>query len=275
MLCASLALLGLSITSILGAQSVNDSTGVLSGPDVQRYRAALRFGANGDLRRARDELAAVLRSDPTHASAKLRLRTLDDVASGVIISMTAVHLFRAAEDSDDGRHTAALAEIDSGIALSLTYDEAFRLRGRTRIQLHEFQPAIQDYTRAISLNPRNSAAFLNRGIAFLHIRDLDNALNDFNSAIELEPLNADLYVNRGTVYVHQARLAEAFADFQRGIDLDPGAAPAYANKAFLYENVERWDEALKTYKALVRNARPGYPQLLEHAKRRIRDLEGH
>jgi hypothetical protein len=49
--------------------------------------------------------------------------------------------------------------------------------------------------------------------------------------------------------------------------------PNGMNKAFLYETLGRWDDALKTYRALVRNARPGYPQLLEHAKSRIRDIE--
>jgi len=275
MLYASVAVLVLSITSILGAQSVNETTDFLLSPDVERYRAALHFGSQGDLRRARDELDAVLRLDPTHASAKLRLRTLDDAASGVIVSMTAVHLFRAAENSLDGRHTAGLAEIDSGIALSPRYDEAFRLRGRTRIELREFELAIQDYSHAISLNPHNTAAFFNRGVAFLHMHDFDSALNDFNSAIELEPLNADFYVNRGTVYVNQGLFPKALADFERGIELDPAGAPAYANKAFLYENLGRWDEALETHKALVRHARPGYPQIIEHAKRRIRDLEQH
>ena len=275
MLYASVAVLGLSITSILGAQSVNETTDFLLSPDVQRYRAALHFGSQGDLRRARDELDAVLLLDPTHASAKLRLRTLDDAASGVIVSMTAVHLFRAAENSLDGRHTAGLAEIDSGIALSPRYDEAFRLRGRTRIELCEFELAIQDYSNAISLNPHNTAAFFNRGVAFLHIRDFDSALNDFNTAIKLEPLSADFYVNRGTVYVNQGLFPKALADFERGIEVDPAGAPAYANKAFLYEKLGRWDEALETYRDLVRHARPGYPQIIEHAKSRIRDLEQH
>jgi len=266
-------MLGLSITSILGAQRVNETTEVLLSPDVQRYRTAIRLGSGGDLRRARDELEAVLRMDSSHTSAKLRLRTLDDVASGVIVSMTAVHLFRAAEKSLDGRHTAALAEIDSGIALSPEYDVAFRLRGRTRVELREFRTAIEDYSHAIFLKPHNATVFLNRGVAFGHIRDFDRALNDFNTAIELEPLNSEFYVNRGVVYVNQGLLPKALTDFERAIALDPGSAPAYANKAFLYENLGRWDDALDTHKALVHHARPGYPQLIEHAKSRIRDLE--
>ena len=97
----------------------------------------------------------------------------------------------------------------------------------------------------------------------------------YRAAVHLEPLNADLYVNRETIYVNQGLFPKALADFERGIELDPGGAPAYANKAFLYENLGRWDEALETHKALVRHARPGYPQIIEHAKSRIRDLEQH
>lgn len=273
MLYISVAMLGLSITSILGAQHVNENTDALLSPDIKEYRAALRLGSNGDLRRARDELGAALRIDPTHASSRLRLRTLDDVASGVIGSMTAIHLFRATEHSLDGRHTAALAEIDSGIALSPRYDEAFRLRGRTRVALREFRPAIQDYSHAISLNPRNTAAFLNRGVTFLRTRDFDKAMDDFNTAVGLEPLNPDCHVNRGVGYVHQALFQKALADFERAIALDPSAAAAYTNKAYLYENLGRWDEALETHKALIRHARPGYPELVEHAKSRIKELE--
>ncbi len=265
----------MGITSILGAQNVNETTGFLTSPDVQRYRAALRLGSAGDLQGAREELDAVLRTDPTHRTAKLRRKTLDDVDSGVIVPMTAVHLFRAAANSDAGRHTEALAELDSGIALNPLYADAFRLRGRTRIELGEIRPGIEDYNRAISLNPRSTAAFMNRGNAFLRIGELDNALRDFNTAIELEPLNAEAYINRGTVYVSLAPVAKALADFDRAINLDPASAPAYANKAFLYEQIGWWDEALETHRALVRNSRPGYPELLEHAKARIRDLERH
>jgi tetratricopeptide (TPR) repeat protein len=273
MLYTNVAMLGLSIASILGAQNVNETVDVLVGPDVQRYQVALHLGSKGDLRRARDELEAVLRVNSTHASAKLRLRTLDDVASGAIVPMTAVHLFRAAENSLDGRHAAALAEIDSGIELNPRYDEAFRLRGRTRVGLREFQAAIDDYSHAVSLNPQSAAAFFNRGVAFGHIRDFDKALADFNTAIRLEPRNPDFYVDRGVVYVTQGAFPEALADFSSAIKLDPAGAPAYANKAFLYENLQRWDEALETYRALVRHARPGYPQILEHAKGRISILE--
>ena len=273
MLYAAIAVLGLGITPMIGAQQTDGTPHVMTGPEVERYYAALRLGSNGNLRRARDELDAVLRADSTHTSARLRLRTLNDVSAGVIVPMTAIHLFRAAQNSQDGRHTAAIAEIDSAIRLNPRYDEAFRLRGRTRVELQDFQPAIQDYNHAIALNPRNAVAFLNRGVALVHLRDWDRALQDFNAAIQLEPRNPDCVVNRGVLYATQRLFQQALADFDKAIELDSGAAPAYANKALILEQIERWEEALRTYRALVRNARPGYSQLVGQANGRIRDLE--
>lgn len=270
----TMVVLGLGVTPIVGAQQTDGTPRAITGPEIARYGDALRLGSSGDLRRAREELEAVLRADSTHSSAKLRLRTLNDVSAGVIVPMTAIHLFRAAQNSQDGRHMAALAEIDSGIKLNPRYDEAFRLRGRTRVEVQDFRAAIQDYSYAVALNPRNAAAILNRGVAFVRVRELDRALKDFNSAIQLEPRNLDGYVNRGAVYVNQGLFLEALADFERAIEFDPGAAPAYVNKGMLLEKLERWDEALETYKALLRNARPGYSQLVEQASRRIQDLEG-
>ena len=275
MLYAAIAVLALGITTMIGRRQTDNTPRVMTSPDVERYRSALRLGSNGDLRRARDELDAVLRADSTHTSAKLRLRTLNDVSAGVIVPMTAIHLFKAVQNSEDGRHTAAIAEIDSGIRLNPRYDEAFRLRARTRVELQDFQSAIQDYNHAIALNPRNAVAILNRGVAFFHLRDLVRALKDFNAAIQLDPRNPECYVNRGALFFDQSLFAQALADFERATVLDPGLAPAYTNKALVLEKLERRGEALKAYRALVHNARPGYSQFVEQANSRIRDLERH
>ena len=72
LLCVNVAVLGLGITSILGAQGVNETTDVLLSPDVQRYRAAVHLGSKGDLRRAKDELDTVLRRDINRSSSTRR-----------------------------------------------------------------------------------------------------------------------------------------------------------------------------------------------------------
>lgn len=239
---------------------------------TRRYRAALEFGAVGSLRRARDELEALLRDEPTHSSGKLRLRLLDDVAARRTSEVAVTHLFRATLRSSSGNDLGALAEIDSAVAASPSYDEAFRLRGRTLVALGEVSRAIEDYDRSLVLNAKNVAALLNRGSAYLRLGKPAAALADFDRAIAIDSANAEAFVNRGMAYLDSDKDANAIADFDRAIALDPGLAPAYNNKALLLERRGHWSAALTTYETLVARSRSEYEQLADYARTRIDDL---
>jgi tetratricopeptide (TPR) repeat protein len=62
---------------------------------------------------------------------------------------------------------------------------------------------------------------------------LDRAVNDFNRAIELDPRYALAYGNRGLALLRQGKDAEAEKDFERAVALRPEL------KAELELNVER------------------------------------
>ena len=266
---------GLMISSVLGGQVPRDRVDVVTSPISGQYRAALRFGSAGDFARARQELNAVLRADPTHTSARFRLRLLDDVDARIIPAGAAVHLFRANRLVEDGgRHEDVIAEIDAGIRLSPRYHEAHRLRGRARVDVGDYRGAIEDYTRAIALDSTNTSAHLNRATAFFHAGDIARSLGDFAEAIRREPSNLEAYTTRGVVYAMHDSLPQAMADFERAIQLDPGLAPAYLNKAKLQEDAGRVAYAVQTLKALVRHARPGYSKMIEYAKGRLKELGG-
>ena len=56
---------------------------------------------------------------------------------------------------------------------------------------------MEDYTRALEVDPLNSYAFYNRGITRDRKGDYAGAVADFTTAIELDRGNADFYHNRG------------------------------------------------------------------------------
>ena len=264
---------GLVLASAMDAQNPRcREVEAVSSPVTQRYRAALEFGALGNLPRARAELERLLRDEPTHSSAKLRLRALDDAAAGRTSQVAVIHLFRAALHSSAGNNLAALADVDSAIAASPSYDEALRFRGRTLVDLGEISRAVEDYTRALTLNAKNVAVLLNRGNAFVRLGNRSAALMDFDRAIALDSANADAFVNRGMAYLADDQDQAAIADFDRAIALDPGLAPAYNNKALLLEQRGQWSAALTTYETLVVRSRSEYPQLIDHARTRIDQL---
>ena len=186
----------LLISTSLAAQDAGNLQAVTS-PVTARYLSALRWGAGANWPQAREELNAVLQEEPTHSSARLRLRVLDDAGLGVIPPATAIHLFRAALHGSEGRYAEALAEADSSVALSSTYDEAYRVRGRARVDVGDADGAIDDYSRAIQLNARNAEAFQNRAAVRMRRGEFEKAIADFNQAIARAPESADAYASRG------------------------------------------------------------------------------
>ena len=64
----------------------------------------------------------------------------------------------------------------------------------------ENQQTINDYNKAIELNPKDATAYVNRGIAYNALGNYQQAINDYNKAIELNPKDAEAYYNRGNAY---------------------------------------------------------------------------
>jgi tetratricopeptide (TPR) repeat protein len=60
----------------------------------------------------------------------------------------------------------------------------------------DYNSAVQNFNKAIELNPRNNDNYNDRGTIFNDLGDYDSAIRDFNKAIELNPRNASGYYNR-------------------------------------------------------------------------------
>src|SRR3972149_4373289 len=73
-----------------------------------------------------------------------------------------------------------------------------------------YEEAIEDYWIVIknSINPANAAALNNRGNSFTAIGRYDLAIEDFRRAIRIEPRNAYLYYNLGYAFILMGDKAE-------------------------------------------------------------------
>ena len=67
----------------------------------------------------------------------------------------------------------------------------------TKYGLGDFTGAIQDYSKAIKLDPAYPLAYVNRGLAKDVLGDYTGAIQDCSKAIELNPDHVRAYFNRG------------------------------------------------------------------------------
>ncbi|MCB2220319.1 MAG: tetratricopeptide repeat protein [Bacteroidetes bacterium] len=86
-------------------------------------------------------------------------------------------------------------------------------RGNIRDKANDMQGALQDFSRAIELNPEYTMAYNNRGIIKGSMQDFKGALDDFNKAVELEPEYAEAIYNRGNAHYYLKQFVEACSDW--------------------------------------------------------------
>lgn len=98
------------------------------------------------------------------------------------------------------------------------------------IGLKHYYLAIQDFDKAIELNPDYTTAYNNRGFAYYKLGKYDLAIQDFDTVIELDPDYTTAYINRGAAYRRLKQYDLAIQDFDKAIQLDPDNVSAYNNR---------------------------------------------
>ncbi len=75
--------------------------------------------------------------------------------------------------------------------------EAYSNRGNSKVELEDYRGAIQDYNKAIKINPNYAEPYSNRGNSKGELEDYGGAIQDYNKAIKINPNYAKAYITRG------------------------------------------------------------------------------
>jgi len=119
-----------------------------------------------------------------------------------------------------GEFKKAVGHFDAAVTIVPDYGNAYYNRGIASIALGRYQPAIDDFTRAIGLDKYNAAnAYDNRGTVFYALGRFREAIEDYNRAISLKPDDTEAYYNRALAYLQLGENAPGCRDAQKACDL--------------------------------------------------------
>ena len=253
--------------------SEKDKMEVTIGPKTASYLLAIESGIQGEFQLAKEQLETTLKQNPSHISAKDKLRVILDVLENKISKETAIGIFKGIKYSLSQNTQEALNEFSKAIENQPEYDELYRLRGRAYVDLRDYSKALQNFNLALNLNPGNTTAILNRANTYMYIGKLDSSLLDLNRAIDLLPGEASAFLNRGSLYAKINRYDKAIQDFNKAIELDSGFAIAYFNKGLVCELAGKETEALKSFKKFVSIAKSEDKKAIDYSKARIQKIE--
>ena len=121
----------------------------------------------------------------------------------------------------------------------------------------DFDDAIRYYSNVIELNPTGShftfRAYSDRGRIYGVQGKPDKAIEDYTRAIGIEPNSVLNYNNRGAAYQEQGNLDQAIEGYTKAIELNPDNALAYENRGEahqLQDNNDLSEVDLRTAEAL-------------------------
>jgi tetratricopeptide (TPR) repeat protein len=155
------------------------------------------------------------------------------------------------------------------ISYGQTAFEYFNI-GLVKYNLHNYTGAIDDFTRAVEMNPEHAEAYNIRGAAKYQLGELDDAIEDFNRSIEINSRRTGGV--RVTISDHAGNVIES----RKPSRADPMLAPPYYNRALARYAKEDYLAAIEDYSLALENdpeiATAYYRRGL--SKLKIQDIKG-
>lgn len=130
--------------------------------------------------------------------------------------------------------------------------EEFKNRGNNFMINNDFKKAIEEYTQAISLNPKNPVYYCNRAAAYNKAEQPLNAILDCKSAIKLDPKYSKAYGRLGKAYSEIGLTKEAHEAYINALKYDPSNEMYQENLKFLDEGADSTNSGLFNNSALFK-----------------------
>ena len=107
------------------------------------------------------------------------------------------------------------AEVLSAQAAYAQSAEDWFKSARAKASSGDYEEAIDDYTKALKINPQFADAYFHRGILKGRLGDAKGAISDADKAIKINPQNAMAYASRGIAEELGGDLQRACADWRK------------------------------------------------------------
>ena len=153
-------------------------------------------------------------------------------------------------DRDQGS-SENIGSLSDVISANANDPEAYNVRGSAYGRAGNYKAAMNDFDRAIEINPGFYQAYANRALIHRRLGALGNAASDYNRALQLNPQYDAAYIGRGNLYRNAGRTNEAFADFERAIQLDTTDPRAYHNRGLIYQSRGQHDFAIEDFSTAI------------------------
>jgi tetratricopeptide (TPR) repeat protein len=126
------------------------------------------------------------------------------------------------------------------------YDDAI-LDGASNLNTGKPEKALEDFNRAINIDPQKAAGYLGRANALNIMGRYKECLEDYDKVLQINPKLANAYINRASAYSHLGEYEKAIVDYEKGLELDPKIdnKPGFIKR--LFSNEPNTDKGIRKH----------------------------
>lgn len=137
----------------------------------------------------------------------------------------------------------AIENFDRAIALDPTYAKSYVYKGHIYFANDEFGQALEAYEQAVTYINDDDRLYQNLGTTRYKLQRYQEAIEAFDRSIDLNEKSMETYLGRALAYAKLDRPEKAIQDFDRALTIDPTSARIYHERGIVNALLNRWKEA--------------------------------
>lgn len=145
----------------------------------------------------------------------------------------------------------AMDDFKKALAIDPRYNRAKASIQQAEAFFRNIEDTVRYYDNAIAVNPADVSLYYERGLAHWELGNMDEALRDFTMVTKLMPEVEDGFINRGGVYLAMEEYEAAYQDFKTAVEVNPRSTMAHFNLGLLNLRLQRYEDALKSFTRVI------------------------
>ena len=142
----------------------------------------------------------------------------------------------------EGKFEESIEQFNKAIEINPEISELYRGLGGAYLKHGDYEKAIENFEKALSINPNSSNTYNGLGEAHYQIGDYDKAIEYFNEAINIDSNYDKAYIGLGLTYYYSSRkYKEAEEKFNEALEINPNNFQAYTWLGLIYLDLGKND----------------------------------
>ena len=109
-------------------------------------------------------------------------------------------------------------------------------KGEAKVAEKNYQGALQDYQKALQINPNDGEAHNNTGAVYTRLKQYNLAEKHLKLSVHLEPNDDDMHYNLGYLYFKMSKKKLAIQELEKAIKINPNHQKAIGGLNYLRNN---------------------------------------